>query len=169
MGCGLRRVRLDWLFDDFIPVAVVQLPEINPGRTVRERLARLWRKFCIGPRRRGCGFCLQQFIPRTRVRLHAMDGGLNLVATVIEANPHDAITCLPAAVQHPDDIPRSQIGLYPRQEGSVEADVANLYFLQEALTSRINSPDSHCKVSVGARFTAAVNVTKDSHISLFTL
>src|SRR5436853_5419027 len=29
MGCGLRRARLNWLFDDAIPGAVVQLPEIN--------------------------------------------------------------------------------------------------------------------------------------------
>src|SRR5947208_12905652 len=98
--------------------------------TVRERLARLWRKFCIGPRRRGCEFSLQQFIPRTRVRLHAMDGGLDLISHVVVAYPHNSITRLPTQVQQANDIPASQIGLNPGQEGSIEANVANLRFLQ---------------------------------------
>src|SRR5438309_5642229 len=132
-------------------------------------LARFWRKFCIRPRRMACGICLQQFIPRTRVRLHAMDRCLDLVSHIVVAYPHHSITCLPTLVQQANDVPASQIGFNPRQEGSIEADVANLYFFQKALTSGINSPDSHCKISVGARFTAAVNTMKDSHNSLFTL
>src|SRR5689334_12693051 len=117
----------------------------------------------------GCRFCLQQFIPRTRVRLHAMDGGLDLVSHIVVAYPHHSITCLAIQVQQANDIPGSQIGLNPGQESSIEADVANLRFLQEALTSGINSPDSHCKIRVGTGFTAAVKLTKDSHNSLFTV
>lgn len=132
-------------------------------------LARVSRKSCIRERRMGCGFCLQQLIPRTRVRFHTMEGGLDFISPIVVAYPYDSVTGLPTQVQQPNDIPGSQIGLNPGHEGSVEADVANLRFLQKALTSAIYSPDSYCKISVGAGFTAALNLTKDSHISLFTL
>jgi hypothetical protein len=98
-----------------------------------------------------------------------MDGGLDLISHVVVAYPHNSITRLPTQVQQANDIPASQIGLNPGYEGSIEANVANLRFLQKALTSRIDSPDSHCKISVGAGFTAAVNTMKGSHISFFTL
>jgi hypothetical protein len=116
-----------------------------------------------------CGVYLQQFIPRTRVRFHPVDGRLDLISSIVVAYPYDSVTCLPTQVQQANDIPASQIGLNSGQEGSIEADIANLRFLQEALTACINSPDGHREISVGAGFTAAVNLTKDSHISLFNL
>jgi hypothetical protein len=98
-----------------------------------------------------------------------MNCGLNLIAPIVAAHPHHAVSRLAPLVQNADYVSASQIYLDARQQRPTDADVASPGFLQEALATGIHPPDCDSKIGLPARFTTAIYPAKNSHISFFTV
>jgi hypothetical protein len=117
----------------------------------------------------GCIFSAKQVLPRAGIGLNSMNCGLNLVAPIVAAHPHHAVSRFATLVQNPNHVSTSQIYIDARQQRPTDADVASPGFLQEAFASGIHPPDCDGKIGLPARFIAAIHPAKNSHISFFTV